>query len=41
MPFSAWSVEERRVLLGLMVELWERADELECRRSSGVSPGHE
>lgn len=38
---EAWSVEERRPLLRLVVELWERADELECRRSSGVSPGHE
>jgi 2-phospho-L-lactate guanylyltransferase (CobY/MobA/RfbA family) len=38
---EAWSVEERRALLRLMVELWDRADELECRRSSGVSPGHE
>jgi hypothetical protein len=33
----AWNVEERRALLRLMVELWDRADELERRGSSRVS----
>jgi hypothetical protein len=33
---KAWNVEERRALLGLMVELWDRADELERRGSSRV-----
>ncbi len=35
---EARSVAERRALLRLMVVLWDRADELERRRSSGVSP---
>jgi len=35
---EAGSVEERRALLKLTVELWDGADEVERRSSSGVSP---
>jgi hypothetical protein len=35
---EAWGVEGRRALLKFMVELWDRADELERHGSSWVSP---
>ena len=33
---EAWIAEDRRALLWLMVELWDRVDELECRKSTGI-----
>jgi hypothetical protein len=38
---EAVSVEEWRALLRGMVEYWDLADELERRRSSGLSPDRE